>query len=494
MFFAPPFVYKIKKPVNFGFLDFSSLEQRRFYCEREIELNRRLAPDIYCGVVPIYKSGETFSFEANGKVVEYAVQMKELTDGFFLHQLLKKRLVAETEINRVISRLHQFYDTVPPVDKNPGWGTPEKLKITTDENLALAEQFAGKTITDCALKVIRSFTNNFFTHHSDLINKRVREGWVRDCHGDLRLEHIHLTPDAIQIFDCIEFNDRLRFIDIANDLAFLAMDFDFEGRSDLGNLLLQNAARELRDPGLLSLTDFYKCYRAAVRGKVESLEAKACDAIEAESAEHKARAERYYRLALRYAIAGSRRMVLVVMGPIASGKSAVAQQVAAELGWPVVSSDRIRKTLANLPLTHQTEKKDRQKVYSEAMNKSTYEKLVNEGIAALERHDGVVLDATFSKRAYRELLRDGFAKVKVALRIVELKTSEEVVKRRLKAREQSEGEISDARLEDFERLTAAYESPAELADNLISLSGEQSVPDTVTVLLMELAQSAAVPD
>jgi aminoglycoside phosphotransferase family enzyme/predicted kinase len=486
VFFASPFVFKIKKPVNFGFLNFSSLEQRRYYCEREMELNRRLAPDVYCGVVPIYENGDTFSFEANGEVAEYSVQMKELPDGSFLHQLLRRGLVSEPEVNRVISRLHEFYDSVPPIARTEEWGTPEKLKITTDENLALAERFAGKTITPCGFEVIRFFTTNFFTHHAGLLNKRVEQGWVRDCHGDLRLEHIHLTPDIITIFDCIEFNDRLRFIDIANDLAFLAMDFDFEGRSDLGNFLLENASQKLRDPDLPKLTDFYKCYRAAVRGKVESLEVESCAPDEA--AEHVKRAERYYRLALRYAIAGSRRMVLVVMGPIATGKSAVAQQVAAELGWPVYSSDRIRKTLANLPLTKRTETKERERVYSEEMNRATYEKLFSEGLAALEKNDGIVLDATFSKRAYRDLLRDAFAKPNVALQIIELKASEEVVKRHLKTREQSEGEISDARLEDFEKLTAAYESPSEMADDLIRISADAPVSETVSAVLGELAE------
>src|SRR5207245_2984278 len=117
------------------------------------------------------------------------------------------------------------------------------------------------------------FTNRFYVAKEKLFSERIQQHRIHDCHGDLHLDHIHITPDAVSIFDCIEFNDRFRFIDIANDLAFLAMDFDFEGRSDLGNLLLRNAARELDDAGMLKVANFYKCYRAFIRGKVESIQA-----------------------------------------------------------------------------------------------------------------------------------------------------------------------------------------------------------------------------
>lgn len=487
VFFAAPFVFKVKKPVNFGFLDFSSLEQRRHFCQREVELNRRLAPDIYCGVLPIYKKEESFAFEANGEVAEYCVQMKELQDGFFLHQLLVKELVSEKEINRVISRLQEFYDSETSLPEKEGWGTPEKLRITTDENLALSEKFAGNTLTPGALATIRSFTNDFYESHTDLLKERVRQGRIRDCHGDLRLEHIHITPDRITIFDCIEFNDRLRFIDVANDLAFLAMDFDFEGHRDLGNLLLQNAARAFSDPDLLKLMDFYKCYRAAVRGKVESIEAASCASTQ--TAEHTSRAQRYFRLALRYATCGSQQIVLAVMGPVASGKSSVAQQLASELGFPIFSSDRIRKILANVPLTKWTAKDERERVYSDQMTTRTYETLLKDGLTALAGEGGVVLDATFSRRVHRDLLRDQCAKAKARLQLIELGTERSAIQRRLQAREDSAREISDARLEDFEKLTAAYEPPSEFGADLIRISTEDLIHDTVAKLLSEMAKN-----
>ena len=486
VFFASPFVFKVKKPVNFGFLDFSSLERRHHFCQREIELNRRLAPEIYCGVLPIYRKGETFSFEPNSEVTEYCVQMKELRDGYFLHQLLEQGLVSAREISQVISLLHRLYDAAPTFPKTEGWGTPEKLRITTDENLALAEKFVGNAVTVGALAAIRLFTDSFYQQRSDLLNERVQQDRIRDCHGDLRLEHIHLTPESTSIFDCIEFNDRLRFIDTANDLAFLAMDFDFAGRRDLGNQLLETASREFCDPGLPKVTDFYKCYRAAVRGKVESLEAESCAA--AQAIKHINLAKRYFRLALRYATCGSKPTILVVMGPVASGKSTIARELASELGWPVFSSDRTRKILANIPLTERTDATDRARVYSEKMTTLTYERLLVGSIAALTQEGGVVLEATFSRRVHRELLMRECAKANASLQIIELDVHQDETRARLKRRDKSGNEISDARLEDFEKLTAGYDPPVEIGPDLIKISTAASIPENVKRVLLEMAK------
>ena len=193
-------------------------------------------------------------------------------EGGFLSELLEERSGRRKGDRSRDLRLHRFYQSETPTPEIEQWGTPEKLKISTDENFAQVEPFVGKTISSAAFEAIRHFTNQFY-ERMKIVLERIQQHRILDCHGDLRLDHVHLTPEATTIFDCIEFNDRFRFIDIANDLAFLAMDFDFEGRSDLGNLFLRNAARELHDAGMLKVANFYKCYRAFVRGKVESIQA-----------------------------------------------------------------------------------------------------------------------------------------------------------------------------------------------------------------------------
>jgi aminoglycoside phosphotransferase family enzyme/predicted kinase len=441
---------------------------------------------VYLGLVPIYKTASGFSFKAEGEIVDYSVKLRELPGGWFLSELLAKGLVGEKEINRVISCLHRFYKSEKPSREIEQWGMPGKLKISTDENFAQVESFVGKTITPAAFETIRHFTNQFYTAHENLFRDRIRRHRIRDCHGDLHLDHIHLTPESTTIFDCIEFNDRFRFIDIANDLAFLAMDFDFERRSDLGNLLLQTAAREFRDPEMLDVSDFYKCYRAFVRGKVESLQA-----IETETAnpeEHIKQAVRYFRLALRYAVSDSEPLVLVVMGRVGAGKTTVARQLGVELDWPVFSSDQIRKTLAGIPLTERTATERRGEVYSEQMTEQTYKQLVEHGLAAVEIHGGVVLDATFSSRAHRELLCKECENARVGFQFVELDVDLREMERRLRARNESTGEISDARLEDLGKLNAVYEPPSDLAADLIKISANNDVSDIVKAALLQLTE------
>ncbi|MEO6870734.1 MAG: AAA family ATPase [Chthoniobacterales bacterium] len=479
VFIVSPFVFKVKKPVNLGFLDFSTLAKRQHFCRRELALNRRLCPEVYLEVIPIYENARGFSFKAEGEIAEYALKMRELEDGWFLRELLEKKSAGEPEINRVISRLHRFYESETPTPEIEAWGSPEKLKISTAENFEQVKELVGETISAIAFETIRHFTNKFYVAKKSLFQERIEKHRIRDCNGDLHLDHIHLTPEATTIFDCIEFGDRFRFIDIANDLAFLAMDFDFEGRRELGKLLLRNAATELRDLGMLKLVDFYKCYRAFVRGKVESLQA------------HTERAKRYFHLAIRYATAGSESLILVVMGRIGTGKTMVARALASELDWPAFSSDEIRKTLAGLPLRERTAPQLREQTYSESLTKQTYAELVREGLTAAAAHGGAVLDATFSSRARRDFLRTQCAEANIRLQIVELVADDTQIATRLKLREKSAEEISDARLEDFEKLSAAYERPSEVAADLIQISTAGKCADAVKNALLHLADHQA---
>jgi aminoglycoside phosphotransferase family enzyme/predicted kinase len=433
-FIASPFVFKVKKPVNLGFLDFSTLEKRHYFCQREIKLNRRLCPEIYLGAVPIYKTTSGFSFNGEGEIVEYAV--------------------------------------------------------STDENFTQVRLFVGETISAIAFEATRHFTNQFYAANENLFCERIQQHRILDCHGDLHLDHVHLTPEATTIFDCIEFNDRFRFIDIANDLAFLAMDFDFESRSDLGNLLLRNAARELDDAGMLKVANFYKCYRAFVRGKVESIQATEEETTNPK--EHEEQAARYFRLALRYAIAGSEPLILVVMGGVGSGKTTVAKQLASELDWPVFSSDEIRKTLAGVPVTQRTPVELGDKIYSARMTRQTYTKLLEDGLVALKENRGAILDATFSTRALRKFLCHECKKANVPFQFVELDVDSGEIKKRLKARDKKASETSDARLEDFEKLTVAYEPPSELGPNLIRVSTRSSYSDTTEAILLRLVEKQLV--
>jgi uncharacterized protein len=480
VFLGSSYVFKIKKNVNFGFLDFSSLKNRRYYSEREVILNRRLCPDIYLGVIPISLSAGKLKFGQGEKVVEYAVKMRKLQDRYFLLRLLRQDQVTTRDLDRIVSRLKDFYEAETPTQKITKWGRMENLKISTGENFDQTRAFIGVTISREAFEAIAHYTALFYTRKGELLSARVRERRIRDCHGDLHLEHIHLAPKALSIFDCIEFNDRFRYIDVASDVAFLAMDFDHHDRPDLSRQITSRMASSLRDTGMLGLMDFYKCYRAYVRGKVESFQQARAEAAETEQKKSRMQAERYFRLALRYALFGSDPSVLVVMGRAASGKSTLANTLGRELGLEVISSDRTRKELAGVPLFQRVKGAARLRLYSEAMTNETYKKLFQYAKTQLDRHASLILDATFSHREYRDEFRRLLDSENANYWFIEAEAPDEVVKRRLEQRKGVTHVVSDARLEDFEMLMRSYEAASEL-DTHHCLHVATNRPTTVTI-------------
>lgn len=512
---APPFVYKVKKPVNFGFLNFSTLEKRRHFCQREVVLNRRLSPNVYLGVVPISTRNGRFVFGEGDTVVEYAVRMRKLSERHFLDQLLERDEVVPGDLNRLVHVLKQFYEAQHPTEEIEAWGRIDRLRISTDENFRQTREFVGTAastslastsgrragvrppaqpnhrpiISRPAFDTIRFYTGRFYARHQRLFASRIKERRIRDCHGDLHLEHIHVTPRTLHIYDCIEFNDRFRYVDVANDAAFLAMDLDYEGRPDLARYFTTQMASALNDDGMPRLMDFYKCYRAFVRGKVESLHSVAHAAPEAERLASAERARRYFQLALQYALAGSQPLVLAVMGRIASGKSTLARALGVELGWEVYASDYFRKKMAGFPLFERRSASARKRLYSAAMTEKTYDRLLATAEAQVQKGRSVILDATFARREHRELLTERFGKCGISWRILEAQASNAAIKQRLRAREAKPDEVSDARLKDFAMLTGLYEPPDELpAGGCAKVRTSGSLGRTVTRALQNLAR------
>jgi hypothetical protein len=345
------------------------------------------------------------------------------------------------------------------------------------------------------LEAIRRYTDGFYRKHRALFEKRVREGWIRDCHGDLHLEHIHLTPRAVTIYDCIEFNDRFRYVDVANDAAFLAMDLDYEGRPDLGRHFAARLAHSLGDEDMPALLDFYKCYRAYVRGKVESFHSTAPqETADAQSAAAE-RARRYFRLALSYAVAGSRRTVFAIMGRIGSGKSSLACALAGELGWAAFSSDQIRKETAGLPLFERTPTPLRNRLYSEAATLRTYRALARRVRGQLRQGHHVIVDATFGRREQREEFRRALRATQCRLVFLEANAPSAKIRTRLKLRDAGAREISDARSEDFEKLAQRYEPPRELRrGEILRIPSGADLPQTLTRALDRLARTRFLHD
>jgi len=299
IFLTGEYVYKIKKPVNLGYLDYTTLEKRRFFCHQELELNRRLCPDAYLAVVPIVEEKGELSIEGQGKAIEYAVKMKQLPQGRMMDVLLPRGQVTLEMMARVAEKLVGFHQKAETNQKIAAFGRLDVICQNTDENFVQTEKYIGTSITAGEYQHIKNYTDNFVDSNAGLFDKRIREGKIRDCHGDLHAAHVCFT-DGICIYDCIEFNDRFRYSDVASEIAFLAMDLDRYRQAGLSRHLVNTYVGLSHDEELLKLLDFYKCYRAYVRGKVESFKLDDPYIPEEEKAKVLTAARSYFQLAASY--------------------------------------------------------------------------------------------------------------------------------------------------------------------------------------------------
>jgi uncharacterized protein len=308
VFLTDRFAYKVKKPVDLGFLNFTTLRRRHHYLHEELVLNRRLCPEIYLEVVPITVRGNRVAVgwpRGAGQALDYALKMVRLPQERMMDEVADRGELTREHIDGIIARLVPFYQqaaTGPRINK---FGAPAIIAYNHEENFSRTEALAGQVFSRELFESISSFARDFLVRNRPLLLKRIHDGRIRDCHGDLHMKNICLA-DHIHIFDCIEFNPRFRYSDVAADVDFLAMDLDFHGWRDLSRHFVDRFARESRDPELLAVLDFYKCYRAYVRGKIHAFTAQ--DAEQApevrEGALQTARA--YFTLAGEYAEEGKR--------------------------------------------------------------------------------------------------------------------------------------------------------------------------------------------
>ncbi|NLZ17176.1 MAG: hypothetical protein GX087_05515 [Desulfobulbaceae bacterium] len=306
VFLAGDFVYKFKKPVNFGFLDFSDLAKRRHCCEQELLLNRRLCPDIYLGLVELRQQGNTLSLNnadnasSAGKVIEYGVQMRRMPEERMMLNLIRTGALQETHIDELVRVLVPFYRQAETGGNIDGFGKAESVAVNVLENFDQTREFIGQgALSQEQFDGISAYARAILAD-APRFEKRINAGRIRDCHGDLYSANICLAEKPY-IYDCIEFNQRFRYCDVASDVAFLAMDLDYHGLESLSSRFIESFVAASGDTGLLDMLDFYKCYRAYVRGKIGLFTASDQAVDEAIRKQNLNNAARYFRLAAQYA-------------------------------------------------------------------------------------------------------------------------------------------------------------------------------------------------
>ena len=299
VFLTRNFVYKVKKAVDLGFLDFTTLEKRRFFCEKELELNRRLCGEMYLEVVPINRSN-IIKIKGEGKPIEYAVKMKRMPQEKMMNKLLEENKVNSKLIDEIAKIIAEFHSKAETNRRISEFGSLAIIETNWKENFEQTQEFVSKTIPMKDFKFIRERIDDFMKRNVSFFEKRMAERRVRDCHGDIHSGNIFVT-DRIYIFDAIEFNERFRYSDVASDIAFLAMDLDFKGRTDLSSFFVEKYVKYSGDQELTKLLPFYKCYRAYVRGKVISFKLQDPNVGSEEKGAAMKEAKAYFKLASAYA-------------------------------------------------------------------------------------------------------------------------------------------------------------------------------------------------
>jgi aminoglycoside phosphotransferase family enzyme len=295
-------VYKWKKPVDFGFLNFSTLEKRKYYCEQELQLNRRLCPDLYKELVTLNKEGAGFALNGSGEVVEYGIRMDRMDEQQMMGRVMAANALTTAHLDEIIEQLVPFYEAAAGDSEIKGFGKASSVAVNVLENFEQTENFVDQgAISRKQFETIVDYSKEFLSHE-DRFQQRMDAGKIRDCHGDMHSANICLS-DPVYIFDCIEFNERFRYTDVAADVAFLAMDLDFHGETELSNYFIEQFVAKSGDSELMQMLNFYKCYRTYVRAKIALFTASDPAVDEKTSAACIEQAKAYFQLAEHYATA-----------------------------------------------------------------------------------------------------------------------------------------------------------------------------------------------
>ncbi len=450
------YAYKVKKPMNFGFLDFSTLEKRHFFCEEELRLNRRLAPELYLQILAITATEAGFEFNPEGEPVEYAIQMVQFPQENLLINLFEAGKLTVDQVTDIGKQLAEFHAAANTNDHIASFGTATSLQAVANDNYASTASYINLAQTQEQYDRTKAYTDQFFAENHDLFSDRVAQGKIKECHGDLHLKNICLVGDKIQIFDCIEFNEPFRNSDVLYDAAFLVMDLQFRDRRDLANAFLNTYLELTGDYQGVVLLPLFCSMRAYIRAKVTSFLLDDPN-IPAEVKDHaKQEASAYYELAYRYTQPQTGK-ITIMSGLSGSGKSTLAKQLAQKTEAILLRSDAIRKHIAGIDLLQRGD----DDLYSPEMTTRTYNQLLETGILLASKGFKVILDAKYDRLNLRAAVMAQAQNMNIPLQILYCSADQEILQQRLRDRTAANNDIADATVDLLASQQASFEAFTE---------------------------------
>lgn len=481
VFLVGALVYKVKKAVRFSFLNYSTLARRRHFLQEELRLNRRLAPSVYLGILPISRVPGRWQLGDGSDPVEYALVMRRLPARRMLDFLIEHDQLTESMMVSLADLLASFHGGSAAGGKVNAREEPEVVARVWNDNLADLRPFMRGSDAEFKFKTLQDFGARFISSHRDLMTRRIGEGRIREGHGDLHCEHICFAPEGIQIFDCVEFSPALRSGDVASEIAFLVMDMESRGGVEPARVFLDHYVDVTGDRDLPALLPLYRAYRALVRAKVNAFRSGAFSET----------ARRYFDYACRCATLLRQPFIAVICGLSGTGKSTLARALSDRLGLPVISSDTTRKSFFGLA-DGTTEAGYEEGIYRAAKTEVTYELMALAAEAILSRHQAVVLDGTFQRKAQRARVRRLAEARNVPLIVLQCTASEKVIRARLSGRAEMGTDLSDAGWDIYLKQKTAFEPLHDIPENiLLTLDTDAPVSELVRKVEVFLSEALA---
>jgi len=461
------YAYKIKKPVDLGFLDFSTLERRKHFCEEEIRLNGRLAPQIYLDVVPITGPVSQPCIGGAGPVIEYAVRMNQFEPDALLSN--HPDLLTVDRMDQLARIVAGFHGSIALADLDEPFGTPQATFAPMEENFVQIRELLDLADDHQRLDQLESWTREQLESLRDLLTLRRSEGFIRECHGDMHLGNIALVDDEILIFDGIEFAPGLRWIDTISEIAFLIMDLQEKGQADLAQRFVNSYLAITGDYDGLGLLRFYQAYRAMVRAKVDVIRLQQPDLSSADKESVLVDYRAYLAQAEGYTCKTASALI-ITHGLSGSGKSTVVMSLLGALSAIQLRSDIERKRLTGLAVDSSSGSELDQGIYRPKTTEDTYQRLKKLAAVVIKAGFVAVVDATFLKHCYRQSFHELAEQLGVPFLILDFQVPEEILRERIDQRMAEGGDPSEANQDVLDAQLISQE-PLTASEQALSVRG-----------------------